>query len=378
MSKTTLYIVNAQDNEIRLYGYIGVNTAEGENDFETFKNDLQLLAQNGPVTLRINSGGGSMVEGLSMYDFIKNTNQEVIGIVEGMAASMAGVLLQACTKRIMTANSRIMIHRAKMGVMGDADQLEASTVLLKQEEAKIIAIYSETTGKTTEEVSAWLKSGVDKWFGPKEALENGLVDEIMQPAMKVKLPKNIGIEEGVALFNSYLIPANYKKDENYTMKKPIINLFNSLKIEHQLTEESNEEAFASAVKNALAAKDVTIQELENKLATAQQSKVAAAIAAAEKEGKITAENKASWETLLNQNYEAGTTALSAVPARIDVNGIINRLGNKEQNSNEGKDPRAAWDFKMWGSKDPKGLAQMKVAEPDKYEALLSSYLGSAE
>ena len=366
MSKKTIHIVNQAANEILLYGYIGTNKEEGEIDFESFKNDLKTLSMTGPVTLKINSGGGNMIEGLAMVDYIKSINQQVTGIVEGMAASMAGIILQACDKRIMTSNSRLMIHKAQIATGGDSDALAAALELVKQEDEKIVNILVEATGKDQEAVLEWMKPGTNKWFNAKEALAAGLIDKIQEGA-KVKLPKDVTASEAVALFNKVLLPEPILEEKN-TMKKPILNLLNSYKVEHKLSEESSDQEILNVVENALKDKDAVIADLNNKVELANKAKVNAAIEAAVKDGRITNENKGAWEKVLAADFENGNAALSAMTPRMDVNSMINRLGAKPE-ATEG-DPRAKWSFNDWGKKDPKGLAKMKVENTEKYEQLL--------
>jgi len=372
MSKKSIHIVNQSGNEILLYGYIGTNKEEGEIGYEAFQQDIKALAAKGPVTIKINSGGGSLIEGLAIVDMIQNMDQEVIGIVEGMAASMAGLILQACDKRIMTTNSRLMIHKAQMSVGGDSEAVSASLELLKQEDAKIVEILQAKTGQENEVIMSWLQPGTNKWFSAQEALKAGLIDEIRE-GVKVKLPKNCTDSQAVALYNSYLIDNNHKK-KNDTMKKIMINLLNSYKVEHQLTEESQDTEILNVVENALKGKDAVIADLTNKVELANKAKIETVLQNAVKDGRITAEQKDTWNKVLTADFESGSAALAAMSARVDVNGMINRLGaNQEQNNT---DPRAQWTFNDWGKKDPKGLANMKATNQEKYQKLFEDQYGA--
>lgn len=372
MSKPrAIHIVNKAAGEIILYGYIGSNTEEGEVDYKSFREDFEAIAKTGKVTLRINSGGGSMIEGLAMFDLIRNSEAEVTGIVEGMAASMAGVLLQACDKRVMTANSRLMIHRASAGVAGDADALEAMVSLLRQEEEKIVAVYSQRSGKDAEEVKTWMQSGIDKWMDAKEALKLGLIDEIAPTASKAKLPKNVTAAEAVEIYNKYL---NFEQED--TMKKPIIDLLNRYEVKHTLTSESTDKEVEAAVETALKNKSDLIADLTNKLAEKNKQSIAAVLQNAIDTGRIVAENKASWEKVLEADFEHGKAAIEGLSPRVDVNNLLNKGEKDKPGASDTKAPRADWTIRDWEKKDPSGLMQLKATNPEAYNTLFKNYYGN--
>jgi ATP-dependent Clp protease, protease subunit len=360
-----IHVVNMASGEITLYGYIG--TDDEEVDYKSFKNDFEALAAKGAVTLRINSGGGSMIEGLAMFDLIKNSTAQVTGIVEGMAASMAGVLLQACDQRIMTANSRLMIHRASGGVVGDADKMESMSKLLRQEEDKIVAAFVESTKKEEAEVRGWLQSGKDLWLTAKEAKEYSLIDEIAPAATKVKLPKNVSAQEAVAIYNKQLSIETIED----TMKKPILNLLNKFEVSHKLTEESSDADFQNAVEAALTAKADKIKELEGLIANQNKEKITNVLEAAVSAGKIGAENKAAWEKVLEADFEHGKKALDSMSAKVDVNAVINRGNPNPGKTNE----RDNWTVRDWEMKDPEGLKALRASKPEEYQTMVDNYYG---
>jgi len=81
---------NDNDSEICIYGYIG---RWDEVDYKGFRNSFQqILSKNKDVTIRIHSGGGSVYEGLAIYDLMRSSDSNITVIVEGMAASMASII----------------------------------------------------------------------------------------------------------------------------------------------------------------------------------------------------------------------------------------------------------------------------------------------
>lgn len=136
------------------------------------------------IQLYINSPGGSVYAGLGIYDTMQLVNSDVATICTGMAASMASILLTAGAKKKRSAlpHSRVMIHQPMGGAEGQASDIEITAreiVKLKQELYEIIADHS---GKSLEQIYA--DADRDYWMTAKEALEYGMIDEILTKEKK--------------------------------------------------------------------------------------------------------------------------------------------------------------------------------------------------
>ena len=137
------------------------------------------------IQLYINSPGGSVYAGLGIYDTMQFINSDVATICTGMAASMASILLTAGEKgkRSALPHSRVMIHQPMGGAEGQASDIEITAkqiVKLKQELYEIIANHS---GKSIEQIYA--DADRDYWMTSAEALEYGMIDEILTKANRV-------------------------------------------------------------------------------------------------------------------------------------------------------------------------------------------------
>lgn len=135
-----------------------------------------------PITIELNSGGGSIIDGFAMFDELLRLRKEGHHItirVRGNAASMACVLLQAADRREMGGNAFLMIHRASFGAMGSAYEVEDSLDFVKKLEGRIVDIFSERSGKGKKLFTDFFKQRKDLWFDAKEALDNGLVDAVV-------------------------------------------------------------------------------------------------------------------------------------------------------------------------------------------------------
>lgn len=136
------------------------------------------------IQLYINSPGGSVYAGLGIYDTMQLVSSDVATICTGMAASMASILLTAGEKgkRSALPHSRVMIHQPMGGAEGQASDIEITAkqiVKLKQELYEIIAHHS---GKSIEQIYA--DADRDYWMTSAQAMEYGMIDEILTKASR--------------------------------------------------------------------------------------------------------------------------------------------------------------------------------------------------
>jgi len=131
------------------------------------------------IQIYINSPGGGVYAGLGIYDTMQYISSDVATICTGMAASMAAVLLTAGEKGKRTAlpHSRVMIHQPMGGAEGQASDIEIVTreiLKLREELYEIIATHS---GNPIERIRK--DSDRDYWMTAQEALEYGMIDEVL-------------------------------------------------------------------------------------------------------------------------------------------------------------------------------------------------------
>ena len=133
------------------------------------------------ISLYINSPGGSITDGMAIYDTMNYIRCDVSTICMGMAASMASFLLAAGAKgkRFALPNSEIMIHQP-LGGMGtsQASDFEIHAKHIVQIKAKMNRMYSEMTGQPVETIEK--DTDRDNFLTAKEALEYGLIDKIIE------------------------------------------------------------------------------------------------------------------------------------------------------------------------------------------------------
>ncbi len=132
------------------------------------------------INLYINTPGGSVTAGLAIYDTMQYVRCPVSTICLGQAASMGAVLLAAGTsdKRFALPNSRVLIHQPLGGVSGQASDIEIHAREILKLKDTLNEILSRTTGQPMEKIRNDTER--DYYMGANEALEYGLIDEVIE------------------------------------------------------------------------------------------------------------------------------------------------------------------------------------------------------
>jgi len=138
------------------------------------------------INLYINSPGGVVSAGLAIYDTMQYVSCDVATTCVGMAASMGAVLLAggADGKRNLLPNARVMIHQPLGGVQGQASDIEIEAQEILRIKNLLTSILAKHSGQDQEKVVE--DSDRNKWMSSQEALDYGLVDNIMKNAKKSK------------------------------------------------------------------------------------------------------------------------------------------------------------------------------------------------
>lgn len=133
-----------------------------------------------PITMYINSPGGSVSAGLAIYDTMQYIKPDVSTLCMGQASSMGALLLAsgAKGKRMALPNSRIMIHQPMGGVQGQATDIEIQANEIIKIKNKIHSIFVEHTGQSIEKISE--DSERDFFMSAEEAMEYGIVDKVIK------------------------------------------------------------------------------------------------------------------------------------------------------------------------------------------------------
>lgn len=353
--------------EILIYGYIGNDT----NDFsKNFINDFKKAeASNSHINVRINSGGGDVFEGISIYNTLKNSSATVHVYVDGLAASMASIIALGGSKIFVNKYAQLMIHKVSGVSNGDADKLRETAELMDELQKSLTAIYSERTGLSTESIeSTWMQRGKDNWFNAEQALKNKLVDEIFDGSIK-KAPSKIKNAHEVWQFYNKQIQNNLNIT-NMEALSPIISFFklaanaSDIDVMNAIQSQAKHNADLLEANEQLSIENKSFQ---NQLASNNKQKVNDLIDNAVQSHRIREEQRTVFSTLAEANYEATKIAINAITPYMSITSQLTT-------DDEQADYKT---FREYQEKAPAILAEMKVSNPAKFTALYKKEYGTA-
>jgi ATP-dependent Clp endopeptidase proteolytic subunit ClpP len=172
-------IANCSDFENREFMF-----AEGVN-WDSHKEAIAELSKlsrrhpGKPLTITLNSPGGSVIAGRALYDHLRDLAKEhhITVKCRGMAASMGGILLQAGDKRIIGPESMVLIHEVSSGTVGKVGYMEDSLEFSKMLWVKLSEILAKRSKMSAEEIRKKTHK-FDWWLSAQEAVDLGFADEI--------------------------------------------------------------------------------------------------------------------------------------------------------------------------------------------------------
>ncbi len=207
--------------EISIYDEIGTFGTSAKGFIKEISN-----IKDKDITLRINSVGGSVFDGLAIYNTLRAHNGYVTVKIEGLAASISTVIAMAGDRVEISENGFFMIHNPYGHSQGDAEEMKRSAELLNKIKDEIIDIYQNKTTLTSEELSVMMDK--ETWLTSQEALDYGFVTNITEPlkiAATFDLSKFSNVNQ--ELVNDKLSLTNNKKK----MTEELKTWFNGVKDE---------------------------------------------------------------------------------------------------------------------------------------------------
>ena len=357
--------------EILVYGLIG--SGEGMVSSADFVGQLKSLEKDNPkINVRINSGGGSIFDGIAMYSAVKNSTSKVDTYVDGVAASMASVLALAGDKCFISKNARIMTHRAKGAAVGGADSMRQNADLLDSLEDTMAVIYASKCGLTKVDAKTKFMGLDDKWMTAQQALDEKLVDGIFDATASIEVPLTATTE--AEIWQAYSKYFNFKNNDK--MEKILLTADQlgklSLKVDSPVTEVQAaidgllaKAAEVDGLKAQLVIKDTELGKLKTET---EKKEVETIIATALKENRITV---ALGDTLKAQ-FGTNVAGLKAV---VDNMPVYSPITSKIANENE-KGDLAVLSAKTYEVLDKEGtLPKLKALSLDAFKAKFKEAFG---
>lgn len=266
-------------NEIKLYGIIGEDVTAVD-----VKRQLDAFDQSQELVVRIHSEGGSVPDGIAIYDAVKTYPGPKRAVIESAAFSIASYIAMAFDDVEITENGYLMIHNPYMETVGDDVAHAQSAECLAKFKESLVAAYSSRTGKSRDEVLSLMAN--ETWINAREALANGYVSRIAPPQMRA-VAKLKNMPQGVfkSLSGGCSDAGENRVSERVTVSestKPVAAslaeiraAFPKAKAEFVLNCIERNLPMASVMTEALAAMEEELTQARAKLAEYEQKEMAA-------------------------------------------------------------------------------------------------------
>lgn len=312
--------INKDTAEIYLYGYIDPYDVSA-GDF--IKELRSLEKEYANINVRINSGGGSVFEGLAIYNAMQQSSANIETFVDGLAASMASIIALAGRVCHMSKSAMIMTHQPSVGSYGNSEEHRKNAQLLDGLETTMCSIYSAKTGKTNEECKKCFLNGKDNWFNAEEAKSAMLVDDIYD-SPTIERPKEKNDAKNVwNMYNKQKFAAIFtdKNLNNTDMKVLSPAALTAL----NLTDTAEQSAIDTAI-IALASKASKADSLQTQLTTATDAKTTAETKLAE---ALKVNDEKEVNALLEVALNVDKKITAALSAKLKVQYASNPTGLKD-------------------------------------------------
>lgn len=180
--------------ELLLYGDIAERSWYGdEASPRQFAEDLAALGAVRSITVRINSAGGDVFAAQSIGNQLEQCGAEVTAHIDALCASAATIVACHCDKVVAANDSTYMIHPVRVGVFDyvNAAELQECLKALAAMQENITALYAKKTGRTKDEVTAWMDE--TNWWTAEQAKANGFVDELVDDGEETVVENRSGV-----------------------------------------------------------------------------------------------------------------------------------------------------------------------------------------
>jgi ATP-dependent protease ClpP protease subunit len=377
------YIRNQTETTAQIYLFDTIGG--GKINAQNFVNELQFLDSLGleEINVHINSGGGSVLEGYGIFSAIRNAKTTVNTHIDGIAASIAGIIAMAGNKRTIADFGRLMIHDPSFG---GSNAKTGTNKVLDSIKASLITIL--TNNSNLDEGAIFDVMSEETWLNAEEAFGFGFVDSISNTQRQKEEIQNLAIEDVQNIANELITPIQTTN----TKTNKMLNLVNHL----SLTEGATEEEILNSVKsleNKVLDAEVKVEEVNNELTSVKEAHVTElgtinnsitekdnAIADLNKtvatmtvenaisEGKLSKENKAELIEQATNNLEGFKTLLNSVKTQvIKPTDLINKTDESTP---------SVVTFTEMSKNNPNGLLNLMNTDKEAYIELYKNEFGT--
>lgn len=352
----------AKTATIIMYGEIRQYRDNLQNYTQEFAATLMELEAEKFTTLfiRLNSSGGSVQEGNAIWNSIRSSKMRTVALVDGIAASMAGILLFAFDVVEVAANSRGMLHGVRGGSYGTSEQLRLDAELMDSMTEDFIRVASEKMPFTAEEIREKIKK--DWWLTAQQMVDYGIASKIYNGVVQMETPDGDDLQAIYNRFQARLVAVwdNSKTSNEEIMYSEIFK--KSLGLEASATDTEVE-----AKVKELQAKANEAETLVAQIEAQQNAHKKALIDAAIQERKILAKDRDVYDGMAANIVER---VLGTLQPQMKPSSIIN-----QQNSGGGSDNEKITNWKELVAKGDDFFERFKAENVGEYSKLYFSEFG---
>ena len=349
---------------LMLYGEIG-----GEDGVNAEMVNAELLAlqqEYQDIDVHINSRGGEVFAGIAIYNALRSSTARISVFVDGLAASIAGVIALCGKPLYMSRYSRLMLHQVSGGCEGSAEDLRKCADLIDGLETTLAEMISRKCGMTTDAVKAEFFDGGDHWMTAEEAYNRRLCDRIYD----LEGGEALGVQQTAEAIYKFVNSINNKPTDK-------MDLYNELKKESSFKDLSEEQSLAQIRKLAndaakVPALEAKVADLTAQLNAAKESATAAYLNQAVTDGRISADQVDTYKALMAVDEASTRKIIDALPVKKQPMNITDFLRDGAAGGEKKDLAQMTWDEIDQAER----LAELKNEHPDLYKAKYQEKFGA--
>lgn len=349
---------------LMLYGEIGGK--EGVSA-ETVNSELLALQQVYPdIDVHINSQGGEVFAGIAIFNALRSAQSRINIYVDGLAASIAGIIALCGKPLHMSRYSRLMLHQVSGGCAGGAKQMRECADLIEGLETTLAEMISRKCGMEPEAVKLSFFDGKDHWFTAQEAYDRRLCDYIYDIAGAESLGTAPTAEQ------VYQFANRLDKSSNHHS----MDLYNELGKETSFKDLTAEQMLAKirTIANEaakVAALQAKIDLLEAEVAASKEAAVKAFLDQAVADGKIESAQVETYKKLMAADETSTRALIEGMPKKQAPLNITDYLKNGTEAGAQKDLASMSWDE----IDNAERLAELKDKHPELYRAKFQEKFG---
>lgn len=343
------------------------------------------------IVERINSAGGDVIDGFNIVSANLRSKATIETINEGVAASMAAVILATGDTRRAFDFSTALIHDPMIGAKSLAEiEDENQRANLTKIKNSLVKILKDATGQTDGIITELMSR--ETVMSATEQRQFGLVNNVIKSRVK-KAPKNLTLLEVMNYSEAATAVPVKNTDLQILKREKMEKLCDFLKLQHDASEDSilnAVEAFANEAKtmretlqttqDELAAAKVDLKAANDKLNASHADNVKLAVDAAIESGKFTDEHRATLTAQATENLEMFSTMVTAMPvphaSALEQIKAAAMGGDNTYTNKDGKQVKKDWDWYQQNDND--GLQNLQKSNPAEFDRLYREYWGESE